>query len=173
MGSGNREWVNIYSCTPVPLLRRHRRRRWTLGPQGVLIAPRGVTVPWDEVTGVVYGPGQRLRLLTTRGTFTLRPHPDRWDAAVRHLEAHLYPVLAARWKAAWDAGQPIPWGPLAVHPLGLRWGRRWLPWARVRRLTIAQGRLVIEWDNGARGLPLRRVPNGALMLRWLHQEGRR
>jgi len=47
-------------------------------------------------------------------------------------------------KAAYDAGQPLTFGPINVDRQGLNNGKEMVPWSQIGNLTTNQGRLVIE-----------------------------
>ncbi len=151
---------------------KRARQRWVLSAQGVHLPRRKVA--WDEIEGLVtdFTPRRRrLVLLTTQGTLRIEPDPEVVPSALAYLEARLYPSLAVRWRNAWRQGRAIPCGPWQISPTGIRVGRRWVPWAAVRQIGLRQGRLVIELKHRTLALPVRRAPNAALLVRWLHQEG--
>ncbi|HID83764.1 MAG TPA: hypothetical protein EYP54_01350 [Anaerolineales bacterium] len=153
---------------------RRARALWRLTPQGISPGPRQPIIPWKEVQGLVtdFAPHhQRLHLLTAKGRWQITPVPQAIRQALSYLQVQLYPHLAARWRQTWEQGQAIPLGRWLAWPNGMQIGRRHIPWQEMQRLHLAQGHLVIELAHRSFRQPVHRVPNAALFIRWLYQEG--
>ena len=165
-----------FLATLIFALPRWQRSRalWRLGPRGVAFGERAPFLPWEQIQGLLvdFTPRrQRLILLTTQGSRRIEPDPNALAQALPYLEAQLYPRLSARWRATWKGGQPIPLGSWQAWPGGMQIGRQRIPWTKIQRLGIAQGSLVIELPQRTWRQPVKHVPNAALFIRWLHQEG--
>ncbi len=153
---------------------RRQRRQWVLTSQGVAFTPKGPRIPWEQIQGMIVAltPSHgQITLLTAARRWRLDAHPEALRQALPYLEARLYPLWAARWRARWQQGQGIALGPWQVTPAGIQTQGQFLPWSAIRRLGIRQGRLVIELEQRAVTIPVARVPNAVLFVRWLHQEG--
>ncbi len=156
--------------------RWRRRRAVVLTSRGVVVYPAGRQVPWEAVQVVWRDPRwfrRRVVLTTARGRVVLGPRWPRLEAALTFIEAQLYLRRRAAYRRAWAAGRPLVFGPVSVSAQGLAYRGRLWPWSQVRGVRVEQGVLVIELPQHCVRIPVHRVPNLGLLLRWLQDEGRR
>jgi hypothetical protein len=87
------------------------------------------------------------------------------EQLVSSIKARTYPRLLDEYRQAFNAGQPLTFGPLLFSRSGLQHGRRALAWSEVDSVTLERGRLTVRPRHG-RGwrIAVRRIPNAEVCL---------
>jgi hypothetical protein len=146
---------------------------------GLLIEQRKdrTHVPWSAVSAVYTSAiHYRIPVLSTpRVTIELLSQSGRKvrlpavlagaEQLVGSIKARTYPRLLEENREAFNAGQPLEFGPLSLSREGLRYGRRTLAWSEVASVTLERGRLEVRPRRGRRWrIPVRRIPNAEVCL---------
>jgi hypothetical protein len=133
---------------------------------------------WDEITGIAAAAyqdhflGMVLQMRPQVVIYPAKGRPIRLDgrfqkvtSLTRRVKSNLYPRLWPAMCEQLQAGQPVQFGRLAVHPQALYLGERPIPWEQVTRLSTHSGYLVIELQTGGPvRTPVVQIPNLELML---------
>jgi Family of unknown function (DUF6585) len=97
--------------------------------------------------------GRRLRL--TRSLADL-------ESLVQHVKRGAYPRLQACYRAKFNRGEPLDFGPLRLTPDGVQAGRKTIQWGHIQAVEVRGGQLAITAEEPA-GARLRvaaaHVPN--------------
>ncbi len=188
-----RAWFELAALALIPLLLlalrrvRRARRAVVLRKRGVQIRWHGgirIDLRWEQIAGIACDEEIRTfmgRPLNTRTRLTIFPHngkpirlDDRLpglDELTSRLKARLYPRLLPALRAAYRRGESLPFGPLTLHPEGLRLREEEIPWERVAHLEVEDGYLKIRTIHGrSHKLPARKIPNVELFIQLLQEE---
>lgn len=146
---------------------------------GLLIEQRRdrTHVPWSAVSAIYTSAiDYRIPLLSTpRVTIELLSQSGRKvrlptvlagaEQLVGSIKARTYPRLLDEYRQAFNAGQPLRFGPLELNRTGLQHGRQALGWSEVASVTLERGRLNVRPRRG-RGwrIAVRRIPNAEVCL---------
>ncbi len=134
-------------------------------------------VPWSAVSAIYTSAiHYRIPLLSTpRVTIELLSQSGRKvrlpavlagaEQLVSSIKARTYPRLLEEYRQAFNAGQPLDFGPLQLSRTGLRHGQQVLPWSEIESVTLERGRLHVHPRRG-RGwrIAVRRIPNAEVCL---------
>jgi hypothetical protein len=97
--------------------------------------------------------GHRLRL--TRSLAEL-------EGLIQHVKRGAYPLLQECYRAKFNRGESLDFGPLRLTPDGVQAGKKTIQWGHVQAVEVKGGQLAITCDEPA-GIRLRvaaaRVPN--------------
>lgn len=98
----------------------------------------------------------------------------RFPELISRLKAALYPRLMPRLCAAFEAGQWVFFGPVAIHKDGLQVPGRRLPWKQVGRVDFQGGFLVVTplspaGKIAAVKIPLIQISNPELLVQIIQQ----
>jgi hypothetical protein len=186
----SRPWYLLAGCAALLLLLWlfirlvHSRQYVALHQNGVRVRlSRRKQYAWSNLAGVATGV-IRMRLLGiplyTRYQAELYPvigAPVRLDDALENLpelltqiKARLYPRLVPAMRKAFQDGQRVYFGPLAIQQNELRLEETErtplsITWAQVRSVSVQAGMLVIDCEEARQiRLPVARVPNLELLL---------
>ncbi len=133
---------------------------------------------------------QNATLIPSSGKpFILGENLEKLPELVSRLKASLYPRLLPSLKADFGAGKWLYFGPIAISQQGMRFyknhqralanrsyrsdfkNRNIFIWARIKRLTVHSGDLVVELrDQSPKRIPVSRIPNLELLLQIIQQE---
>lgn len=163
---------------------RTRGTALAIYPSGIVYRRGGNLhqLPWPEIQALTLsGPWTGLPLLASSGqpvALTIRASGDRrirltkeleqFDVLVKEIKGRVYPRLQRAYASAFNAGQPLRFGPLQVDNEGLQVGRRRLAWRSVAGAGLREGTLQIQAksESGQPGLRLAAaaIPNVDLCL---------
>ena len=186
----SRPWYLLAGCSALLVLvwltiRLVRSRRYVAVHQnGVRVRlSRRQQYAWGSLAGVATGVVQTRLLgipLYTRSQAELFPAVGariRLDDSLENLpelltqiKARLYPRLLRAMRKAFQDGERVYFGPLAIQQNELRLEEKdraalVIPWSQVRSVNIQAGMLVIDIDEKRSiRLPVARVPNLELLL---------
>jgi hypothetical protein len=139
---------------------------------------RNIPLAWDELTGIASAAyqdhflGLSLGLRPQITIFPVKGRPIRLDgrfqnitSLTRRVKSTLYPRLWPAMTAQLQAGRPVRFGRIVVHPKALYLGKRSIPWEQVTRLGVRSGYLVVELEAGDQiRMQVADLPNLELML---------
>jgi hypothetical protein len=142
---------------------------------------RKLTFRWSEIHGISAGfIREQFFGLVLRNRVVARLHlqrsrqlrlPGAWVKTaemVPILKSHLYPLLWPGLLADFQSGHGAAFGPVNVHPQGIRTSGQTIPWDQVVRLGIQSGYLLVESYGSAQiRLPVFEIPNLELLLQLL------
>lgn len=186
-------WYALATVALIPLLilgiRRIRRShrvvevhkkglsiRWTGGKQYRFL--------WENIAAIAFTSNEHnflLRPILRRHHLRLYPLVgeaididdhicDLPDLAAR-IKARIYPRLLPNLRAAFEAGDMLHFGPIAIDKNALYVRRQEIPWEQVSRLNVEAGILVVEFQSRrAIKIPAGKIPNIELLIQLL-QEG--
>ena len=159
------------------------RRHIDVRQNGLILAlSRRKFLPWVDLDGVASGVVQTHFLgfpLSTSHQAILYPSIGkrvRLDSSLENLpelltrvKANLYPRVQPKLQGAFDAGQRLYFGPLAITKTNLRLEtaepRRDLAWEQVQHISVQSGMLVIELEKDEKmRIPVQDIPNLELLL---------
>lgn len=186
--------VAILGRKPHYLSIHQKGLRWRLPNQ-----PEGFS-PWEDITGIAAAFTQehflglplrrryRARLYPTQGSpIDLKENLQNLPELITQLKANLYPRLLPRLDKAWENGEWLYFGALAIHPQALRLANhlpagpflnklasegdwRQAPWEQIKSLSVKDGFLVVELHNvGSNRIPVSQIPNFELLFQLFHQ----
>ncbi len=182
------------------LFLRTRRIRVLVHTSGLVIE-RGASLlvlPWARVRGIYTAayrdalpwPARRAMTDLTLAVDHLRPdgsvsseriHLTRrvegLDVLAQAIKRQVYPALLAEYSGAFNEGQAVAFGPVALAPEGLRMNGRTHAWPEVGPTSLERGRLVVQPADASKGRRMQvaahRVPNVEVLLQLLEQVGQR
>ncbi len=186
-------WFALAAVALIPLivlaLRRVRRARrlvilykqglgvrWTGGQSHKLL--------WREIDGLIYNTVENTFLgipLKTRNRLTILNQsgksihiddriPELAELTAR-VKARVYPRLLPQFRAAFQNGDPLYFGPITLHKKQLKFREQEIPWEQVTRLNVVKGLLVVESESSRRiKVAIGKIPNADLLIQLL-QEG--
>ena len=112
---------------------------------------------WDKITGISSSTTHEQflkhtyrsthRIVITRSNGNPLILDDRISNLVElatRLKANLYPRLLPGLRVQYQNGHPINFGPIEIQKEYLSFKNTKIPWARIRRITVLSGHLVIE-----------------------------
>ena len=147
---------------------------------------KGSAVPWDEIReihtrAVRYGLGRRpwgrqgeLILVTRDGRrFRLDQSLSDYDELAETIKRNVYSALLDAYTRAFNHGQSLPFGPLALTPEGIQNGRKTLRWQDVATVRLERGWLEAAPSERRAGprlrFPARSIPNVDLCLQLIQE----
>lgn len=138
-----------------------RYLRWE-NISGIAVEIRGKS-PFRYRAWIFPGTGKPIHLPATTQDL---PH------LLTQIKAHLYPRLLPELQASFDAGKWLYFGPVSIQstsiriPVGaFRKPGPAVPWSQVRSISVASGRLVVEFKQGPLlKLPVSMIPNVEILL---------
>ena len=146
---------------------------------GLLIERRGdrTHVPWTAVSGiytsaihyripVLSRPRVMIELISQSGRKVRLPSVLAGvEQLVSTIKARTYPRLLEEYRQAFNEGQPLQFGPLALSRAGLQHDQRTLAWKEIGSVTLERGRLSIRPTQGKDWhIAVRRIPNAEVCL---------
>lgn len=145
---------------------------------------------WSEVQGLLvtavrYGFlgvswGQRIRLqldlVDGRQLEVNEPLEDE-EALVDEIKSHIYPDMLEAYRAAFNDGHPIVFGPITLNRSGIRTDRNAIAWSQFESAELQTGTLTIQphSESGARRIKVaaENVPNVDLCVQLIQALGQR
>jgi uncharacterized membrane protein YobD (UPF0266 family) len=116
-----------------------------------------VFVPWMSVRGITFSQEQYTMVARQRDhravlwleesqkvSLKKYAHPNDLPDLVTRIKAELYPQLEMRFRNSLHAGETISFGPVGLNKNGLFWQNQHHPWAKINRVYLEKGVLVVE-----------------------------
>lgn len=163
-------------------------------PRRVFVSPsREVFYPWASIQGIAVDAQytgrpfpedeiHRTAVITFKedSPLTLSDHGrGQWvitglSDLISRLKASLYPRLTPALCSHLQSGNWLEFGPIAIHRQEISLDRGRIPWKSVRRVSLNEGSLVIQWSHQGKNLtqakiPVKHIPNLELMLDIINQ----
>lgn len=186
----SRPWYLLAGCAAVLLMiwlliRLVRSRRYVAVHQNGLRMrlSRRQQYAWSSLAGVATGTVQvrflgiplsnryRAELYPVVGKSVLLDDSlEKLPELLTQIKARLYPRLLKSMRQAFEEGERVYFGPLAIQQSELRLEGKdpaplSIPWSQVRSVNVEAGMLVIDCENNRRiRMPVARVPNLELLL---------
>lgn len=188
-------WFQAALGLTLPLLlyalrRLHRAKfRFSVHKQGLTIRrPPGhkTRLRWEEITG--------LTITSTKSNFlgwnsTPRHkcilHPRRGkaiqlDSRFKHLpdliqllKKQIYPRLLPAYRTAFQQGQDLPFGALAISRQHLTYRDKQVPWTYIEGMTAQNGNLIVHLGSRKEiKVPARDIKNMELLVKFIKEEVR-
>lgn len=171
---------------------RNRNLRFHLFDDGFVFARGGTRVGahWSEVQGLLvtavqYGIlgiswGQRIRLqfdLVDGRQLEINEPLEDEENLVDEIKSHVYPDMLEAYRAAFNDGHPIVFGPITINRSGIRAERNAIAWSQLEWAQLQSGTVMIQPHPGAgaRGIKVAaaNVPNVDLCVQLIQALGQR
>jgi hypothetical protein len=143
---------------------------------------------WEDITGItsatiqdkLWGYTLRTRLqlmifITQGKPITFDDQIDNITELTTRIKANLYPRLLPGFRARFQAGQTLSFGPLSIQSNTLIIRNRQIPWEKVTHITVSAGHLVVETHGQGSEhkknirIPITQIPNLELLFQVLQR----
>jgi hypothetical protein len=147
-----------------------------------------LSLRWEDITGIASATIQdklwghilrtrhQLTIFLTQGKpITLDDHIHSLSEMTTRIKANLYPRLLPGYRARFQAGESLRFGPLSIQANTLSIRNRQIPWVKVTHITVSAGHLVVEThEQGSEHkknirIPITQIPNLELLFQVLQR----